>query len=56
MTLTDRLHKLNDQRNTLIDRYARKSRAHKNAAADHRDLVRATCKVLKFERKAEKAK
>jgi hypothetical protein len=56
MNLTERLHKLNAKRSDLITRCNRKSRDHKSTAADQRDLVRTTCKVLKFELRQEKAK
>ena len=54
MNLTARLHKLNANRATLIERCKRKAREHKSVAADQRELVRKTCKVLKLERRLER--
>jgi len=56
MTLTDRLERLRDNRDTLIARLAERREKKRNGKDVERDLVRVTAKVLKFERKAEKAK
>lgn len=56
MTLTSRLQKLNEQRASLIEKRKGLKEKHKSAEVVERDLVLVTAKVLKFERKAEKAK
>ena len=55
MTLTDRLTKLNATRELTRKRIARKAEAKQSTAADYKDHVRQTCKVLKLERKLERA-
>ena len=56
MTLTERLQKLHSQRSLLIAKRSDLLKKHKSAEVVERDLVLVTAKVLKFERKAEKAK
>ncbi len=56
MTLTSRLKKLNDQRSALMAKRKELIGKHRSAEVVERDLVLVTAKVLKFERKAEKAK
>jgi hypothetical protein len=53
MTLTSRLQKLNEQRDSLIAKRAELIGKHKSAEVVERDLVRVTAKVLKFERKVQ---
>ena len=56
LSLSQRLARLNDQRSALMAKRADLIEKHKSAEVVERDLVRVTAKVLKFERKAEKAK
>lgn len=56
LTLTQRLERLNADRAKLIDRLAERKEQKRNAKDVEHELVLVTAKVLKFERKAEKAK
>ena len=56
MTLTERLQKLNSQRDGLIAKFGKRREQKRSAKDVERELVLVTAKVLKFERKAEKAK
>jgi hypothetical protein len=55
MTPSERLAKLNDNRQSLIEKYKAKRHARRSTDSVSRDLIKVTCKVLKFERKAERA-